>query len=140
MAHSYVEFRGKGFHLNDSDLVVVARLLVRASQSYPPVPSEIADLLGWWEQSLDSCGPGCIDLRLDEFVTSPKSVEYLCSLLDALFTVLGQFGNTLAVEQLSEIAKGGARFVGERSTKDFEAIAARLQHLIGCSDRSCWSS
>jgi hypothetical protein len=132
MAHSYVEFRGKGFHLNDSDLVVFARLLARTSQSNPPIPSEIANLLGWWEKSLDSCGPGCIDLRLDEFVTNPNSVEYLCSLLNAALAALRQFGTTISVEQLNEIAKAGARFVGQLNTKDFEAIASRFQHLIGC--------
>ena len=49
MAHSYVEFRGKGFHLNDSDLVVFARLLalnVAVKSAYSVRDCESAWLVG----------------------------------------------------------------------------------------------
>jgi len=89
MAYSYIHFHDSGFYANDSDIVVFARILLKVSRTSQSLPSAVATLLEGWNESLDSSGPGCIDLRLDG-LADQVSIDCMCALLDMAGYTWGQ--------------------------------------------------
>jgi hypothetical protein len=130
MGNSYVEFRGKGFFVNDIDLTFFARTVQHVAKLHPAPPPGVTRLIGWWDDSLDTAGNGRVELRLDEYV-GQGCIEYLCSVLEDAEAWLREIGPTISPQLLNEILNQDL-YQGDRKTADFQQLAHQVRDLLGC--------
>ncbi len=84
MAHSYVDFRENSVHMHDAEILASAFYVLRFAQEHPQeFPEEDFPILSAWQESFDAYVSGCIDLELDETLTSPDDVDSLRNLVAA---------------------------------------------------------
>jgi hypothetical protein len=132
MGHSYVEFRSKGFFVNDVDLMFFARLVQHVAKLHPAPPPGVTRLIGWWDKSLDTAGNGCIDLCLDEYVDE-DCVEYLCAVLADAEAWLCEVGPTISAGILNEILNMDLYPANaQRKAADFDRLANQVRNLLCC--------
>jgi hypothetical protein len=95
MGHSVIAFRDRRELLHDNDLRLVTQIACAAWKSAlrrPYLTNRVQDLLEVWSRLPEEHAPGCLDLRLDEFVKSDEDVRCLREVLDLGRQTLDQFG------------------------------------------------
>jgi hypothetical protein len=132
MAHSFVEFRGRNAHLKDFDIELAAYLLMAQqnvagkSTSHPP---EVDKLFDWWKRSLRSSDSGCIDLRLDEYLSSGPSARAVVELIDGAIARLRQLGEFLSADYQNQVL-GEKLVFGERNTSDVITVLEKMKAVL----------
>jgi len=70
MAHSVIQYRGKYSEMKDARLaLIVYAVLGELTYHETLLPANVKGLLDVWAHTIDACGPGCIDLQFDRFLT-----------------------------------------------------------------------
>jgi len=95
------------------------------------VPVLIDDLLTYWQSISDSCGPGCIDLKLDEYLSDERSVRCFLQLLDMVEKKIGTFGDMIPGEYLTSLVGSPATVFVDMPAKDVHAILNSVRSLFG---------
>jgi hypothetical protein len=84
MGHSFLKFRGRHEHFRDLDIAIFVRTLLRCvrhdarGRTFLP---ELDSMFHHWTTPDAFPGPGCIDLALDEFLTTETAVRELLDLI-----------------------------------------------------------
>ena len=142
MAHSYVDFRGRYLHMRDSDIVWVTSLLGRLrDELQPPQCSSerIGSMMRWWANPACNCGPGCINLRLDEFLISEDDVVYCEQLLARAEAQLKGFGYMAPAEYLNDVVQSATLRFGDEPTHALIDVIGRFRGLLAgpCPSSEC---
>lgn len=79
MAHSFIEFKGRGFRVNDLDLAVSCFIIIEHAEINDL--NELNLMFNEWIDSISSDGAGCINLSLDKYLVTDQHMEYFTYLL-----------------------------------------------------------
>ena len=91
MAHSFVTFEEKDIRVHDLDLAIACVLIVDAAKQNdvrPKIGPRISAMFDEWLDSISHTGPGCIDLKLDEYLSAKEDRGQLISILEHVRTSL----------------------------------------------------
>lgn len=95
MAQSVVTFRDRSALFRDFAIYRTVMLISVASAELGTPPNNIIKLLEWWRAIIDACGPGVVDLRLDEFMKTENDRLYMIKCVDHAIESLAGFGDFL---------------------------------------------
>ena len=134
MAHSYVDFRKNHIQLRDEQVfVVMAALMEKADLS--SCGDSIRQLVEWWTRDGVNSGPGCIEMPLDDVLTSEDAIGELGSLLSVLGKSFREHPELVKGEALNTLV-GGERFRFENQDGSLFADACeKLAALITGSSK-----
>jgi hypothetical protein len=80
LAHSHVAYADLYILLRDEQIAWLMENIVQEAAVYE-MPPGLNDLLEWWEDKRHTFGPGCIELRLDDFLRDTESPPLLIDIL-----------------------------------------------------------
>ena len=103
MAHSIQSRGDKTKIFNDGDLSVLILLFDQEVSEYPDQYPAIRRIIDFWKQELPSCGPGLIDLRLENIAVSTEVRREFTTLLHAVSKTFDRFGDKIPGAYLSKI-------------------------------------
>jgi hypothetical protein len=83
MAHSILTYADKHVQLNDAHIAIVIYSVLSYCQSHPEteLTGKLKDLPMIWSKSIDSSGPGCINLALDVLLSTKEAARDFLDLL-----------------------------------------------------------
>ena len=132
MAHSYVQFHGQHLDLKDFDIELAAYLMMDQRKTIGPsalIPAEVDQLFDWWKRSIRTSGNGCIQLKLDEYLSSPPSVRAILGLIDGAIFHLQKLGDVVSADYQNQVL--GANLVyGERKSADIIAVLEKIKAVL----------
>ena len=92
---------------DDGDIYIITSLVISKSiDKHSNYSVNINNLLLWWRKVIDECSPGCISLRLDEYVVNTIDTEQLLVLIDASINELKKYSEVLDDNYLNNLVKG----------------------------------
>jgi hypothetical protein len=95
MAHSYLKFHGQPLLLDDLDIRSIAHCILKEGQDVQAggaLPTAIKKMLREWLEHLETAAPGCLDLKLDTFLSTQDDVRAFLTLLDRIEQRFKRFG------------------------------------------------
>jgi hypothetical protein len=94
MAHSFIEFKGKSYIINDLDIIILVALIIDFvdNRNTKKVDNRIHDMLDYWRTLIEVSGPGCYDLKLDDYLNDNLSLAAFKQLVNDLARDLDRFG------------------------------------------------
>ncbi len=99
MAHSFIKHRGRRSRINDTDLAVALCVLIDIVRTHKGgISNEYEDELRRWIGIVKESGPGCIELPLDTFLSSPDRSQSMQLMLSRASEFLDQYGATVPDE------------------------------------------
>ena len=104
MAHSYIEYNGKDFRVHDLDLILACTLVI--NNAVKTNHKILQPMFDEWVDSISNDGPGCIDLKLDDFLVDDESIQKLNQILELVKTELSGFPDNYPRNKLNESLKG----------------------------------
>lgn len=133
MAHSYLEFRNRSLLLKDLDILGIAHCaleeggLMRAGDT---LPSAIEKMLQVWPYHLETAGVGCLDLQLDNILSTQDDVRTFLALLERIEQRFKNFGSVVPGSYLNGLLKSKVIFYGDRPTEDWVTVIDRIRDLL----------
>ena len=103
MAHSYVEYNNRDFRVHDLDLIVACTLVMNNAEKVDY--KNLQPMFDEWVDSISNDGPGCIDLRLDDYLIDDKIVQKLIQILDLSKREIDDFPDTYPKSKLNASLK-----------------------------------
>ncbi len=82
MAHSFVEFGSRERLVNDSDIALAIYYLFTCKPHFGTLAENTARLLEHALDAVAESAPGCIDLRLDDFLKSDGDIAGFISVIE----------------------------------------------------------
>jgi hypothetical protein len=122
MGHSFVEFRDQTQMMHDIEIVTVVHAILdatRKTSGSPQLTDNIKALLNSWSTIIDTYGPGCLDIDLNQFVRTDADRDCMLRLIECSRSMIQRFGSTVPGDYLNRIvgAPGVLKFV-DRPTAD----------------------
>ena len=134
MAHSFVDYHGEHILLRDGDIIIVVYLMMaeksRMAQSNS-VPPFLGKLFEWWEELLEVYGPGCLDLKLDTFLTDEEARAFITRLIDSTKQTISAFGEAIPGDYLNRLVRAPDIIIfGDQPIGYAVGALERLKNLI----------
>jgi hypothetical protein len=129
MAHSIETYKGKTTVINDLDLLVImgfAIEIIHQSASF----AGFRDLETHWRRSIRQYGPGVLDLKLEQFITTPDKTRELRALLSTIVERASQHGKTVSAQVLNELISAPDVVFGDLNISYIEEAIKKLQALV----------
>jgi hypothetical protein len=122
MGHSFVEFRDQTQMMHDIEIVTVVHAILdatRQTSDFPQLTDNIKALLNSWSTMIDTYGPGCLDIDLNQFLHTDADRDCMFRLIEFSRSKIQCFGPTVPGDYLNRIvdAPGVLQFV-DRPTAD----------------------
>jgi hypothetical protein len=115
--------------LKDFDIELAAYLMIDQRKNTglsTPIPTEVDQLFDWWRGSIRTSGNGCIQLKLDEYLSSAPSVRAILVLIDGAIIHLQKLGDVVSADYQNQVL--GANLVyGERKSADIIAVLEKVK-------------
>lgn len=119
MAHSYVTFKGNDQLFTDS---LISLLMDLATKEWRSVALKddsfvaLQPLFEWWSDLASHPGPGCVDLKLDENLSTDFSLAQLKQLFEILEEDLTRRSEHLSKDELNNVSSRGGAFTCDLKT------------------------
>jgi hypothetical protein len=121
MGHSYVEFGDQSQHFQDIDIVIWVRCILaewRRSQPAGLRPPHLDAMFAFWMTTDAFPGPGCVNLRLAEFLTDEEDRRQLLLMMTRIEQRIMAYGGTVPSPYLNEVNEPpGYDFVDQPSER-----------------------
>jgi hypothetical protein len=129
MAHSIQVYGERTAVINDLDLIVIIGFAVEIIGQR----QDFADFQGLamqWRDSLRLYGPGVIDLKLEQFITTPDGAQKFRSLLSAILEQALIHDETIPAQVLNALPSASGVIFRDYSVSHIAEAVEKLEALI----------
>ena len=134
MGHSYIEYGGNEFLARDSKIEWLCQFLLEERNNRLPnykFTTSIDRLFEWWDTDEAFPGPGCINMKLDDFITDKITQEQMFSLLNGVKRTVASYGKAIPVDEMNRrcgYTVGG--YMNEMPVPPMLEFLSRVRRLI----------
>jgi hypothetical protein len=117
--------------IGDLDLLVALRLVLEEIRDNAAAYPSLQGMSSIWKESLQTAGPGTIDLKLERLESNSSGQTELSKLLSAVEEKLSSFGLTIPSQILNErYFVRGVRFADHETSRIRNAVQA-IRRVMG---------
>lgn len=106
MGHSFIEFRNQTKMMTDGDVIIITHVILDVARPWhdsDQLTDNIKGLLNSWNNLLDVYGPGCLDLKLDQFILTEADRNDMLELTKKSCGHIQNFGAVIPGNYLNQI-------------------------------------
>jgi hypothetical protein len=129
MGHSIQIYKEKTTVINDLDLLVIMGFgteIIRQSSDF----AKFTGLDAHWQKSIAQYGPGVINLKLAQFITTPDEIQSFRALLSATLERGSQHGKAIPAFVLNELLSASRVRFGDYGVSYIEEAIKKLLALF----------
>jgi hypothetical protein len=130
MAHSFIHYKENEALIGDGYIYRIIYLLDDVYQRSPSGSADLSDLFEWLLEVMDHCAPGCIDLRLDEFLDTASKVQRFVALIEGAISRAGDFGETLPGAFFNDRVQATAVIFDDIETQKVVSKLERIKSIL----------
>jgi len=94
------------------------------------LPNQLYHLLEWWKSPEAFPGPGCVDVKLEEFLRNEESLIVLRRLVDSVEVSLRGFGSTVPGGFLNRVSNRATYRFEDQNTAHLLSVISQFRGLI----------
>ena len=104
-------FRGNRVSMHDDDLIQLVHFMLLAIERVDTTDPFLNEVACAWHTAASASGYGCINLRLDQLLTSTRRVETIRRIINDARSSINAYGEYIPKEELNkhELTKGYIR-------------------------------
>jgi len=129
MAHSIEIYKEKTAIINDADLLVIIGFAIEMIRQSPDFVG-FKNLALHWKQSILQYGPGVIDLKLEQFITTPDEIQEFRALLSAILKQASQPNKIISAQVLNKLVSAPGVTFGDYKVSYLEEAINKLHALV----------
>jgi hypothetical protein len=131
MGHTIQIYGGRSEIFGDEALYVVTRLAVQAMDRHPERYGSLVTMREHWRTAPETSGNGCMDLRLEEFLSDYSAKGEFLILMGEVASDLRNLGDPIPATVLNaHFPRRIIWFTGDPDSAYFLDAVARLKNLI----------
>lgn len=131
MGHSYIDFGDRNVLLHDDDIATLFSIALALSKQSPDSNShELAAMLEEWNSLLDTAGPGCFNVTLDPYLTTPGLSSEFMHLIDHVEDAIAQLPDIITAEDLGKLIRPRVVLFADGPTQYLLAALQKIRSLF----------